>query len=894
MADNTVELGIEINGKSAIDSLKNIEKQTTSSVAQMEKAFGSLKTIAAAALAFFAGREVIQFFDKGIEAAIKQEQAMTNLETQLEQTGEASQGALDKFSALADELEKTTRFEDDQILTNIALAKSFGITNDQAEELIKAAADLSVATGKDLKTNVELLGKSYGGIVGPLDEVDTRLKGLTKEQLKNGEAVALLAKRFEGAAQNEVKTFSGAVQLAEKSFGNLGESFGKIITENKTLKATITAIGDLFAKLQSYVEANTDSIDELITTGIKALITSLSVAIDIVKFIGKGLGGLVQVLGLAAAGFLELADAASFGALDKFSESFKNAQKSIFNFVDNAGKKTEDFDNLFTKIGDAVDEVGVKIIAADNATANSAEKAGKARSDYARRVGLTADELKRLTDEVVKFEEALTKGASSEIEKISIDREINLKKIKEFESQRVITAKKSSELKIKVESDFNKKVLDLAEKTGKEQVEIAKKVAEESRKIIQDAASTPIEFIIKGGALNAETGAAIGVGIANSMLKGAEGARDLISKGIGAIADTIIPGIGGAVSELVSLLSKGPDATKEMVRQFVEAVPDIIIAIAESIPAVVEALVDSLINEGGIVRIAIALAQAMSGLAIWKAIGKQLGIEVGNKLTDGARQLGIKISDGFKDGVARIGQAFVEFGNQMSSLFTNFFAGLDVAFANAAQKVWDAISGAFVGVYEGLSLFFESAGQTLASAISNAFTNIFEGLKSALSFEFPSIPTPAWIKDITEAPGKIGEAFIQIPDKIASAVKEALGIGGGGSNNSVVGKLQSGFKNISEGKLPRFAEGGYVPSGFPNDTFPARLTSNEFVVNNDLTPKLEKFLDGEGNAVTNALLAKVIALLGQPMQVTTTANLNGKALADIILQLNRNNARLSA
>lgn len=92
----------------------------------------------------------------------------------------------------------------------------------------------------------------------------------------------------------------------------------------------------------------------------------------------------------------------------------------------------------------------------------------------------------------------------------------------------------------------------------------------------------------------------------------------------------------------------------------------------------------------------------------------------------------------------------------------------------------------------------------------------------------------------------------------------------------------------------RFASGGKVPKGFPNDTLPAKLSSDELVIDRSTNAKLEKFLDGNsGGGVSEALLLRVVELLERPMDVKVDTRLNNSVLAHAILQLNRTQQRTS-
>ena len=95
-----------------------------------------------------------------------------------------------------------------------------------------------------------------------------------------------------------------------------------------------------------------------------------------------------------------------------------------------------------------------------------------------------------------------------------------------------------------------------------------------------------------------------------------------------------------------------------------------------------------------------------------------------------------------------------------------------------------------------------------------------------------------------------------------------------------------------------FAEGGVVPQGFPNDSFPAMLTSGERIIPPNDTQRLTNFLDreesGQGNATTNALLADIANQLSKQQTITSEVKLNQRTFAQILLELNRTNSRVTA
>jgi hypothetical protein len=92
------------------------------------------------------------------------------------------------------------------------------------------------------------------------------------------------------------------------------------------------------------------------------------------------------------------------------------------------------------------------------------------------------------------------------------------------------------------------------------------------------------------------------------------------------------------------------------------------------------------------------------------------------------------------------------------------------------------------------------------------------------------------------------------------------------------------------GRLARFATGGQgfvksVPSGFGNDSFPARLTSGELVVDRSTALKLKDFLNNqtknksEEQSIDNlSMIDAIKSLVNQPLVV----NIDGRQVARVV------------
>ncbi len=151
-----------------------------------------------------------------------------------------------------------------------------------------------------------------------------------------------------------------------------------------------------------------------------------------------------------------------------------------------------------------------------------------------------------------------------------------------------------------------------------------------------------------------------------------------------------------------------------------------------------------------------------------------------------------------------------------------------------------------------------------------------------------------------------------IADGVYEAIKNILSSlnpfgGGGGGIGGIFSDIGGAIEDVfgwSKGgqgfKAPGFANGGSitrVPMGFDNDTYPARLTSGELVVDRSTAVDLKNFLNSNkeegGGEISNTILLKILDAVSTPVSVTSEISLNRKAFAELLLDLSRTNTRLA-
>lgn len=236
----------------------------------------------------------------------------------------------------------------------------------------------------------------------------------------------------------------------------------------------------------------------------------------------------------------------------------------------------------------------------------------------------------------------------------------------------------------------------------------------------------------------------------------------------------------------------------------------------------------------------------------------------------------------------------------------NLVSGGAAFLGDLLQDTFGDLGETFVGVFDSVfeakrffggvdpSTFFSETLKDPSNFINNVIEQGFGSLNEYFS-DFGKLIGEELIPDeiiqIVKSLAQFGANLdpIEVLKDPKGAVSAAL--------RSVIDVFKPYFMKTLNGGVP-LANGGVIPSGFSNDTFPARLSSGEFVVNNSLTPKLEDFLNNGRSSstdmsATNALLAQLVTNSEEPIMVESEISLNQSTFAELLLQLSRNNARVA-
>jgi hypothetical protein len=150
---------------------------------------------------------------------IEEEQLRLAVQNSTAVTSESSRVLMDYASSL----QKASNYGDEELLPMMTKLIASGRTEAETMKIMKTAIDMSATGTISLDTAVTQLNQTLNGNAGRLAMQNKELKGLTQEELENGKAVDILAKKYDGMAS---KAVDSSKQL-KNAWGDLKETLGK-------------------------------------------------------------------------------------------------------------------------------------------------------------------------------------------------------------------------------------------------------------------------------------------------------------------------------------------------------------------------------------------------------------------------------------------------------------------------------------------------------------------------------------------------------------------------------------------------------------------------------------------------------------------------------------------
>jgi hypothetical protein len=270
---------------------------------------------AAAAAAAYAGKLAIE----GVKAAIEDEAAQKRLALALENVTGATEA---QIAAVEEQISKTalaTGVADDKLRPALQRLATATGSVEQSQKLLTLALDISAATGKDVETVSNALGKAYEGNTASLTRLGIGLSAAEIKTMGLQGAVTQLGQTFGGAAATQANTFEGQIARLRVGFDEAKEAIGaQLLPVIQRLLDYVVNV--LIPKFQEAKRAAIDPIVQAFKNNeaalrdlwsfIKTYLVPIfeTALVGAIKSVGATIAGIINIIGTVTSKVKELAN----------------------------------------------------------------------------------------------------------------------------------------------------------------------------------------------------------------------------------------------------------------------------------------------------------------------------------------------------------------------------------------------------------------------------------------------------------------------------------------------------------------------------------------------------------------------------------------------------------
>lgn len=331
-----IEFDLNVGKDNLNSSLESAEKKARSLGTAINVAIGSFAATAAVkGLSLIADgfREVSQFIEESVKASAESESSLKQLQVALAGTGKLTQDNIKSFQDLATQIQSTTTFEDDAVISNIALIQSLArLDKEGLTRATVAATNLASTFNIDLETASRLIGKSAEGNTAAFGKLGIQFEKGTTNAETFSNVLNTLESRFGGAAEAQAKTFSGALAQLSNVYSDLKENVGNIVTQSPAVIAAFGLLKNIVLELGKAINSAFGSGDSevianffrLLLDSSNAVVLSVDAIIRVFDIAASSVMGSVRIMALGIvtpiAAVLELT-----AAIPGIGDSFKSA-----------------------------------------------------------------------------------------------------------------------------------------------------------------------------------------------------------------------------------------------------------------------------------------------------------------------------------------------------------------------------------------------------------------------------------------------------------------------------------------------------------------------------------------------------------------------------------------
>lgn len=358
---------------------------------------------------------------ESIGVAERKQSALQKLEFTLTSTKRGAGDATKNFSDFADELEKTTRFTDDQVLASVKLlAATSNLSNQGIKQAVRASADLASVLEVDLTEATNVLIKAEQGHLDRLVKMKLGVEEAGNAQATYARVLEKLAS-FQGQASAALNTYSGQIDQNAKAFENIQEAIGNIFIKNGAVIGFLAALKEKLDETEASTISSSSALSENLSDAIQFTIAFAQACTDTADVIGRAfriiydviVGTVVALPNIIAKVLVAVADTTT-GFVGIFNEELADKMKASYENFKNDTESTGTFViDKFKDIGAALTEQTYL-----SRFSSTLEDLGTKSAEYSsRRIRLTEAEVQAFMDAEDEQVRVKRKASDEKLEK---------------------------------------------------------------------------------------------------------------------------------------------------------------------------------------------------------------------------------------------------------------------------------------------------------------------------------------------------------------------------------------------------------------------------------------------------------------------------------------------
>lgn len=338
--------------------------QASAAIKETKKQLGELKDVARdlgkELLAAFGGFALAEFFKESVTAAAEAEAAWSRMGVSVSNAGGNFKTFQPEAERVIDLLSSKTKglFEKDSMAAGLEKLIEVSGNAKGALGALPIVLDLARAKHMDLESAATLVGRVMTGNTSMLKRY-----GIVVDETKD--AVAQLAAKFSGFAENDAKTMLGTIDRLSVAWKEFQQAVGRALTSGDA-NAGEGLIGVL-AQMEAFVTANEGTISDL-TDAFVSLAGALQIVLFPLKLVAVGFSGVYLLFALFTAAVLDFKEVIR-GFSGFFVENFGDVLNGLSPIFDLIGIKVGKMAEQFKKAGKELQDMAKENIAANRGVA---------------------------------------------------------------------------------------------------------------------------------------------------------------------------------------------------------------------------------------------------------------------------------------------------------------------------------------------------------------------------------------------------------------------------------------------------------------------------------------------------------------------------------------------